>query len=142
MKYVYSGSPQIRCSLTTRKIMLHVCIALLPSCVAGCIFFGWGALLNLVVATVSAVAAEVVYRLCCKTKFVDVWKQFDFTSVVTGLLVGMNAYANIKWYALMLSSIFAIVVAKGRNAPQPLAGYAFKDSAQIWLFASNHPTYR
>ena len=39
-------------------------------------------------------------------------------------------------------SRFAIVVAKGRNAPQPLAGYAFKDSAQIWLFASNHPTYR
>lgn len=125
MKYVYSGSPQIRCSLTTRKIMLHVCIALLPSCVAGCIFFGWGALLNLVVATVSAVAAEVVYRLCCKTKFVDVWKQFDFTSVVTGLLVGMNAYANSKWYALMLSSIFAIVVAKmlfggtGKNVVNP-----------------------
>lgn len=50
MQYVYSGSPQIRSGVTTRKIMMHVCIALLPSCIAGCIFFGWGALLTLAIA--------------------------------------------------------------------------------------------
>ena len=125
MQYVYSSSPQIRCSLTTRKIMMHVCIALLPSCVCGCIFFGWGALLTLAIATVAAVLSEVVYRLCSRVPFKTVWQQFDFTSVVTGLLVGMNAYADSKWYAVALSSVFAVVVAKmifggtGKNIVNP-----------------------
>ena len=125
MQYIYSGSPQIRSNLTTRKIMLHVCLALLPSCVCGCVFFGWGALLILSIACLSAVLSEVVYRLCSKVPFKTVIKEFDFTSLVTGMLVGMNAYADSKWYAVMLSSIFAVVVAKmifggtGKNIVNP-----------------------
>ena len=64
MQYVYSGSPQIRSGVTTRKILMHVCIALLPSCIAGCIFFGWGALLTLAIAVFAAVASEVVCTDC------------------------------------------------------------------------------
>lgn len=125
MQYVYSSSPQIRSSATTRKIMLHVCVALLPSCIAGCIFFGWGALLTLAIAVFSAAASEIVYRLCCKTSLKTALAEFDFTSVVTGLLVGMNAYADSKWYAVALASVFAVVVAKmlfggtGKNVVNP-----------------------
>ncbi len=125
MKYIYSGSPQIKTSLSTKKIMMQVCIALLPSCIVGCVYFGWSALLILAIATVSAVVAEVVYRLCSKVPFKQVIAEFDFTSVVTGLLVGMNAYSTSKWYAVMLASIFAIVVVKmlfggtGKNIANP-----------------------
>lgn len=125
MQYVYSGSPQIRSGVTTRKIMMHVCIALLPSCIAGCIFFGWGALLTLAIAVFAAVASEVVYRLCCIVPFKKIFAEFDFTSAVTGLLVGMNAYADSKWYAVALASVFAVVVAKmifggtGKNVVNP-----------------------
>lgn len=125
MKYVFSGSPQIKTSLSTRAIMLHVCVALLPSCVVGCVLFGWGALLVLAISTLSAVAAEVFFRLCQRVPFAKIMQEMDFTSAVTGLLVGMNMYADSKWYAVMLSSVFAVVVVKmlfggtGKNVVNP-----------------------
>lgn len=130
--YVYSGSPQIRGRRTTKGIMVDVCIALLPACIAGCILLGWGALLMLAIAALSAVSAEFVYKLCCKKTFEQILKEFDFSSLVTGLLVGMNMYANSKWYAPMLASVFAVVVVKmlfggtGKNVVNPaIAGRIF-----------------
>ena len=41
--------------------MLDVCIALLPSAIAGIVFFGWLALVIELVAVVSCVATEFVY---------------------------------------------------------------------------------
>ena len=123
--YIYSSSPQIRSKRTTRQVMAEVCIALVPACIAGCILLGWGALLQLAIASISAVLAEFVYLLCCKKSFKEILHQFDFSSLVTGMLVGMNMYANSKWYVPMLASIFAIVVVKmlfggtGKNIVNP-----------------------
>lgn len=137
--YVYSSSPQIKSARTTKRIMLDVCIAMLPACIAGCILLGWGrpqlgwgALLQLVIASVSAVLAEVVFKLCCKKSFETILKEFDYTSLVTGMLVGMNMYANSKWYVPLLASVFAVVVVKmlfggtGKNIVNPaIAGRIF-----------------
>ena len=138
--YVYSSSPQIKSRRTSRWIMIDVCIALLPACLAGIIIpftqnqttLGLMALLHIAIATLSAVCAEWVYLLCCKKSFKQILQQFDFTSVVTGLLVGMNMYANSAWYATLLASIFAIVVVKmlfggtGKNIANPaIAGRIF-----------------
>lgn len=139
MKYVNSGSPQIRDNATTKRIMIDVCIALLPAIIVGCVLLG---LLNIqygiqsailvVIATLSAVAAEFVYKLVAKVPFKKILDEFDFTSVVTGMLIGMNLYHNSKWYAAMLASVFAIVVVKmlfggtGKNIVNPaLAGRIF-----------------
>ena len=35
--YVYSSSPHVKSPRTTRGIMIDVCIALTPACIAGCI---------------------------------------------------------------------------------------------------------
>jgi electron transport complex protein RnfD len=59
-------------------------------------------------------------------------KEFDFSSLVTGLLIGMNMYSNSKWYVPVLASVFAIVVVKmlfggtGKNIVNPaIAGRIF-----------------
>lgn len=129
---IYSSSPHVRCSLTTKKIMLAVAIALLPACIAGCIFFGWSALLVLALSTVTAVASEFVYLLIARKPIDYILKQFDYTSVVTGLLIGMNLTANCPWYVPVLASIFAIVCVKmifggtGKNLVNPaIAGRIF-----------------
>lgn len=138
-KYVYSSSPQIKSGRTTKRIMIDVCIALLPACIAGCILLGWGqpqlgwgALLQLAIACISAVAAEFVFKLCCKKSFSTILEEFDYTSLVTGLLIGMNMYANSKWYVPLLASVFAIVIVKmlfggtGKNIVNPaIAGRIF-----------------
>lgn len=137
--YVYSSSPHVKSPRTTRRIMIDVCIALAPACIAGCILLGlaearlgWLSLLVLALACLSSVAAEFVYLLCCKRKFKDILREFDFTSLVTGMLIGMNMYATSKWYAVILASVFAIVVVKmlfggtGKNIVNPaIAGRIF-----------------
>lgn len=139
MKYVNSGSPQIRDRSTTKRIMIDVCIALLPATIVGCVLLG---LLNpqyaiqsailMVISVVSAVAAEFVYKLCAKVPFKQILDEFDYTSVVTGMLIGMNLYQNLKWYAAVLASVFAIVIVKmlfggtGKNIVNPaIAGRIF-----------------
>lgn len=130
--YVYSSSPHVKSPRTTKGIMIDVCIALIPACIMGIVYFGWGALLILALSAISAVASEFVFLLCCKKPFMAILKQFDFTSLVTGLLIGMNMYANSKWYAAILASVFAVVIVKmlfggtGKNIVNPaIAGRVF-----------------
>ena len=124
IKY-FSNSPHIKGNNSTKKIMINIAIALLPACIAGSVFFGLQALLVLALALISAVASELVYLLICKRPFKEIVAQFDFTSVVTGLLVGMVMSPSVPFYVPILASIFAIVVVKmlfggtGKNIVNP-----------------------
>lgn len=124
-KFAVSDSPHIRAKRTTRGIMFDVILALLPAAVMGCVYFGWKALLVLVLSVFSAVAAEVVYRLCLKENIKDIFRTMDLTSVITGLLLGMTLSSNVPWYVPVLASIFAIVAVKmlfggtGKNIVNP-----------------------
>lgn len=128
----YSPSPHIKSPVTTRGIMVRVCIALIPACIMGIVYFGLKAALLIALALISAVAAEFVYSLAAKKPFKRIVKEFDFTSCVTGLLVGMTIGTNYPWYAPVLGSIFAVAVVKmpfggtGKNLVNPaIAGRIF-----------------
>lgn len=124
----YSNSPHAKGANTTRKIMLNVCLALLPACVMGCVFFGWKALLVIALSAVSAVASEIVYLLVMKKPFKQILREFDFSSLVTGLLLAMCLSSEVKWYIPVLSAVFAVVVIKmifggtGKNLVNPALG--------------------
>lgn len=142
VNYVYSSSPHIKSPRTTRRIMIDVCIALLPACIAGCVLMGtanaafpqlgWLSFMHLAICCISSVASEWIFLLCCKKPFKQIIREFDFTSLVTGMLIGMNLYPTSKWYVGILASIFAIVVVKmlfggtGKNLVNPaIAGRVF-----------------
>ena len=136
-------SPHQKSSLTTRRIMLDVLIALLPAAVMGCIYFGWRAVLVLVLTVLSAVLTEVIWLLIRKKTFREILAQFDLTSVVTGLLLGMCFGSQTDWYICLLSGAFAVGVAKmlfggtGRNIVNPaLAGRIFAFIAFPTIVAS------
>ena len=117
---VLSVAPHIRTRRTTKTIMLDVLIALLPAAVAGIVYFGWQAAAIILIAMASAALAEFVWYLIEH----KVWRggketieafaaQFDFTSLVTGLLLALCLPANIDgWYMPLLGSIFAVGVVK------------------------------
>jgi len=121
----YSPSPHVKANRTTRQIMIHVCIALTPACIMGVVYFGLKALLILGLSLISAVASEFIYLLIAKKTFKEIIRKFDFTSCVTGLLVGMCIGTNYPWYAPILGSAFAIIVVKmlfggtGKNLVNP-----------------------
>ena len=121
----YSSSPHVKAPHDTRWIMINVCLALLPACVMGVVFFGLRALLILALSTVSAILSEWIFLLICGKKFDEILREFDFSSCVTGLLVGMTIGTNYPLYAPVLGSAFAIIVVKmlfggtGKNVVNP-----------------------
>lgn len=107
-KFIVSPAPHVYYGASTRRIMLDVCIALLPACAVAVYLFGANALLLLAVSVVSAVVAEALtQRILKKTVTVN-----DLSAVVTGLLVAMNVPPNAPWWLPVVGSAFAIVVAK------------------------------
>lgn len=127
MNYQFSASPHVRSNNSTKKIMLNVCVALLPATIAGIVFFGYLALLNVLVAVIFALGSEIVYRLIMGEKFKPIIKNLDYSSLVTGLIIALIIPANWHLYIPALASIFAIVVVKmlfggtGQNFVNPAA---------------------
>ena len=107
-RLIVSSSPHIRTQDTTQRIMLDVLIALLPTSIAGCIIFGWRALLVLVSCVASAVLAEFVFNKIVKKEETVT----DLSAAVTGLLLGLNLHAQVPIWQCIVGSVFAIIVVK------------------------------
>lgn len=103
-----SQSPHIRTKRTTSGIMLDVVISLFPALIAGVILFGLPALAVVAVCVVFSVGSEFVFNLLLKREQTI----FDFSAVITGLLLGLNLPANIPLWQAAVGSVFAIVVVK------------------------------
>lgn len=148
---VVSTPPHVKSKRTTRGIMIDVCIALAPAAIAGCVFFGWQALMIILMSVFACVATEFVYffiqnkgfsHKCADAKAVCLrfLKQFDFTSVVTGLILALILPTTEKWYEVfyevLIGGIFSIAVVKmlfggtGKNLVNPAA------AGRVFMFLS------
>ncbi len=143
VKFVGSGSPHVKNNSSTRKIMLDVVIALCPSFIAGIVFFGARTILVVLLAILSSFVSEVIYSLCCKKTFKEAINT-DFSSVVTGFIIGLSLNVKTAWYVPVFAGIFAVVVVKmlfggtGCNVVNPAAaGRAFVFISFIALASSN-----
>lgn len=90
-----SSSPHItKKGNTTRRIMLDVLIALSPALVASIVLFGFHVLLNAIVCMAACFAAELLFSLIKSKRFdkeaVKKSSAWDFSSLVTGLLLALN----------------------------------------------------
>lgn len=125
MNIIVSDTPHLRKRRTTKHIMLDVIIALVPAIIAGIVFFGWKAAVVVAISTASAVATEFVYSMCLKIKPKEFFAKFDFTSIVTGLLLGLSLPSTVPFYVPLLSSVFAVAAVKmlfggtGKNIVNP-----------------------
>ncbi len=119
--YNVSVSPHIRDKSSTRKIMIDVCIALVPTLAFGVWHFGINALFVIISSVLSCVISEAVFELIVK-KPITV---FDFSAVVTGLILALNMPPNIAWWVPAIGGVFAIVIVKmlfggiGQNIMNP-----------------------
>ncbi|MDE5897374.1 MAG: RnfABCDGE type electron transport complex subunit D [Clostridia bacterium] len=140
MKPIISTAPHVKTRRTTKRIMLDVLIALLPATVAGIVYFGYAAAVIVLISVASAFATEFVWYIlrekiwrAPKDTLRRFFRQFDFTSLITGLLLALCLPANLSaWYMPILGSVFAVGAVKmlfggtGRNIVNPaLMGRAF-----------------
>lgn len=106
--YNVSVSPHLRSQNTTKAIMRDVCIALLPVLAFGVYHFGFGALKVIIVSVVTCVLSELIFDLLAK-KPISI---FDYSAVVTGLILAINLPATTPWWMVVIGGAFAIIVVK------------------------------
>ena len=108
-KLVVASSPLIRdTSVSTRRLMGDVVIAMLPTALAAVWFFGAPALSLILVSVVSAVLSEAVYQRLTHQKVTI----GDLSAVVTGMLLAFNIPANAPWWMAAIGSALAIILVK------------------------------
>jgi electron transport complex protein RnfD len=103
-----SSSPHIRTETNTRDIMLDVIIALVPASVMGVYFFGYRALLVILVTVLAAVLAEYLAAIVLKRKQTI----GDLSAVVTGLLLALNFPPSIPFWIAIVGAFIAIMLVK------------------------------
>ena len=126
--YNVSISPHVRDKSSTQKIMRDVAIALVPTLAFGVYKFGLNALMLILVSVISSIAFEAGYEYLAKKPITG----FDFSALVTGMIIAVNLPPTATWWMAVLGSAFAIIVVKmffgglGQNFMNPaLAGRCF-----------------
>lgn len=141
-----SSSPHAHSPNSTRRIMLDVCIALLPALCGAIRFFGWRCLTVVLVSVASCVFFEWGYRKLMKKEAAC----GDLSAVVTGILLAFVCPPTIPYWVVILGALFAIVLVKqlfggiGQNIVNPaLAARAFLFSWPVfmntWIRSGVHP---
>ena len=116
MRFAMSSSPHIRCGDNTRRIMLDVLIALLPTLLAGTIFFGLRCLLLAAVSIAAAGLAEALWsKLTGRYQTVE-----DLSAAVTGLLLALTLPATVPYWMAAVGAVFAVIYRFGKSERTPV----------------------
>lgn len=120
-QYIVSSSPHISTSVTTRRMMLDVIIALIPATVASILLYGFYPLFLMVLSVGAAVGAEWLFNLITKRQ----QSVGDLSAIVTGMILSLNLPAVVPFYVPIVGSAFAIIIVKmlfggiGKNFANP-----------------------
>jgi len=106
--FTVSASPHIRCEESISKIMWNVNLALAPAAIFGAYYFGFPALVNMLVGAISAVAIEYLVQKFRKKKITV----FDGSAFLTGLLLAMSVSPSMPPYMMVIGSFIGIAIAK------------------------------
>lgn len=108
MRLTVSSSPHIKSGASTSRIMGDVLIALIPSLIAACWFFGFRSLLVVLFSMALCVGLEALSCLVMKRSLTV----FDGSAAVTGALLALSLPADIPLHFLLVGCVVAIVVVK------------------------------
>lgn len=129
MAKIILSSPHSHNLTQTNTLMLRVILACIPGLLALTYFFGPGILLNLILASLTALTAEALVLKLRQRSFA-VLK--DNSALLTAVLLAACLPASAPWWIPVLGSLFAVLVAKqlygglGQNPFNPaMAAYAF-----------------
>lgn len=123
------SSPHTHGSNSTSKVMLTVILATLPGLLVTTLLFGYGTLINVLLAVATAMATEALVLKLRQRPLGFFLK--DNTAALTGVLLGLALPPLAPWWITVLATSFAIVFAKqlyggiGNNPFNPaMVGYA------------------
>ncbi len=110
MKLTLSSSPHLRANRDTGQVMRLVLYAMLPGVACQLYFFGWGVLIQAVIALVTAVATEAAI-LALRNKSVK-RNLSDYSAVLTACLLTVSIPPTLPWWMTVIGTFFAIAIVK------------------------------
>ncbi|WP_341503650.1 electron transport complex subunit RsxD [Gallaecimonas sp. GXIMD4217] len=142
MSFVIASSPHAHVRRTTGQLMRLVAYATLPGLAALVWFFGYGVLINLLLASVTALATEALVLILRKRPLSQLG---DGSAWLTAVLLALALPPTAPWWLSIMGAAFAIAFAKhlyggiGQNLFNPaMAAYvllliAFPVQMTSWL---------
>ena len=103
-------SPHTHNRQTTGQVMQLVLLATLPGVLALTFVFGWGTLVNILLAVVFAIALEAS-ALKLRKRPVKFYLN-DYTAIVTAVLLAISLPPYSSWWVILVGIFFSIIVAK------------------------------
>lgn len=123
------SSPHVHNKNSTLKIMQKVMLATVPGLIVLTVFFGWGNLINIMLAGLTAVLCEASILKLRGRPVLRYLK--DYSALLTALLLGLALPPFTPYWVTISATAFAIVIVKqlygglGQNPFNPaMAGYA------------------
>ena len=126
---IVSPNPHIHASVSTKKLMLDVIIALCPAAIVSFLFYGLSEIAIMAISVASCVVLEwaITKYLMRKPSTTG-----DLSAIVTGILLAMNLPPTCPLWVVFIGAVVAIAVAKmsfggiGQNIWNPaLVGRVF-----------------
>ena len=107
---IYTTSPHLLKEASVSRVMMQVCLALMPAIVAYSWLIGPAILIQISIATFAALLAEAL-MLRVQGKPVTIFLA-DGSAIVTAWLIGLTFPPLAPWWLVFTGTVFAIVVAK------------------------------
>ncbi|MEE9310577.1 MAG: electron transport complex subunit RsxD [Cocleimonas sp.] len=110
MKFKTNTSPFFGSTSNVSSVMLQVLLALIPGTLVMLYLYGWGVLINIVLAIVFAVVLETLALLLRKRPVMPFLS--DLSAIVTAWLLALALPPLMPWWILLVGIFFAIIIAK------------------------------
>lgn len=110
MAFWIASSPHNHVQSETSAIMRLVIYACIPGILAQWYFFGWGNLIHISFAIITALIAEFTI-LSLRNKRIKA-QLFDGSAILTAILIGISLPAIAPWWISVMGAAFAIIIVK------------------------------
>ncbi len=110
MAFKQVTSPHAHSAQKTSNVMQLVLLATVPGLVALTWQFGWGSIINVLLASITAVVCEAAI-VHLRGRSVAFYLS-DYSALVTAVLLGIALPPLAPWWVIVVGTVFSIVIAK------------------------------
>ena len=110
MRFKTASSPHATPTNSVNIVMRKVLLAMIPGSLATIYFFGWGVLVNMLLATLVALTCEAL-MLSIRKRPIRPYLT-DGSAILTACLLALALPQLAPWWLTVIATAFAIIVAK------------------------------
>ncbi|MDX3773884.1 electron transport complex subunit RsxD [Chromatiaceae bacterium AAb-1] len=110
MSFKIASSPHNHNQKSTSQLMLLVAAACIPGILIQAVFFGYGVLVQLVLAVITAWFTEALILILREKRILPRLK--DNSALVTAVLLAVSIPPYAPWWIIVLGTAFAIIIVK------------------------------